>query len=102
MRGLLQRGPVDLDRQVDRVPRLPVHSPMERTGTSLQGFDMAGRCRRCTSNDEDAVIERVAAYMRESRMERVEDRTPWDKAGATWQTAFREMAVAARQALATD
>jgi hypothetical protein len=63
---------------------------------------MAGRCRLCTSNDEDAVIEHVAAYMRESRMERVEGRTVWDKAGATWQTAFREMAVAARQALATD
>jgi hypothetical protein len=60
---------------------------------------MTGRCRLCTSNDEDAVIEHVAAYMWESRMERVEDRTPWKEAGATWQTAFREMAVAAQQAL---
>ena len=32
-------------------------------------------------------------------MERVEDRTSWEDAGATWKTAFREMAVAARQAL---
>jgi hypothetical protein len=45
------------------------------------------------------VIEHVAADMWESRMERVEDRTPWKEAGATWQTAFREMAVAAQQAL---
>ncbi|WP_168711624.1 hypothetical protein [Sphingomonas sp. PAMC26645] len=45
------------------------------------------------------MIEHVAAYMWESRMERVEDRTPWADAGATWKTAFREMAVAAKQAL---
>ena len=60
---------------------------------------MTGRCRLCASNDEDAVIEHVAAYMWESRMERVEDRTPWKEVGASWQTAFREMAVAAQQAL---
>ncbi len=60
---------------------------------------MARRCRLCTNNDEGTVIEHVAAYMWESRMERVEDRTPWAEAGATWQTAFREMAVAAMQAL---
>jgi hypothetical protein len=35
MRGLLQRGPEDLDRQVDRDPRLPVHPPMERYGNKL-------------------------------------------------------------------
>jgi hypothetical protein len=46
-----------------------------------------------------ALIEHVAAYMRESRMEGVEDRKPWADAGATWQAAFREMAVAAWQAL---
>ena len=61
--------------------------------------DMASRCRLYTSNDEDAVIEHVSAYMWERRMERVEDRTPWAEADATWQTAFREMAVAAQQAL---
>lgn len=60
---------------------------------------MTGRRQLCTSNDDDAVIEHVAAYMWESRMERVEDRTQWEQAGATWKTAFREMAVAARQAL---
>ena len=30
----------------------------------------------------------VTAYMWESRMQRVEDRTPWADAGATWKTAF--------------
>jgi hypothetical protein len=60
---------------------------------------MAERCRLCTSNDDDALIDHVAAYMWDSRMERMEDRTPWADAGATWQSAFREMAVAARQAL---
>lgn len=60
---------------------------------------MAGRCRPYTSNDENTVIEHVAAYEQESRMERVEDRTPWADAGATWKTAFREMAVAAHRAL---
>jgi hypothetical protein len=38
---------------------------------------MSARCQLCTGNDEDAVIEHVAAYMWESRVERVEDRTPW-------------------------
>jgi hypothetical protein len=69
------------------------------TGTDLQGFDMAERCRLCTSNDDEAVIEHVAAYMWESRMDHFEERTPWSEAGGTWQAAFREMAVAARQAL---
>jgi len=32
-------------------------------------------------------------------MEQVEDRTPWKEADATWQVAFREMPVAAWQAL---
>jgi hypothetical protein len=64
---------------------VPLH-PAERPGDPL---NIIG---------EQAVIEHVAADMLESRTEHVEDRTPWDKAGYTWQTAFREMAVAARQA----
>lgn len=59
---------------------------------------MAERCRLCTSNDDEAVIEHVAAYMWESRMDHFEEH-PWSEAGGTWQAAFREMAVAARQAL---
>jgi hypothetical protein len=49
---------------------------------------VSGRCWVCTGNDEEAVIEHLAAHMWESRMERVEDRKPWEQAGATWQTAF--------------
>jgi hypothetical protein len=30
---------------------------------------MADRCRLCTSNDNETLIEHVAAYMWESRME---------------------------------
>ena len=37
---------------------------------------MADGCRLCTSNDNEALIERVAAYMWESRMERMENRKP--------------------------
>jgi len=58
-----------------------------------------GRCRLCTSNDDEAVIEHLAEKMWDSRMDYFEERTPWSKAGGTWQSAFREMAVAARQAL---
>ena len=60
---------------------------------------MGDRCRLCTSNDNGALIEHVAAYMWGSRMGGMEDGTPWADAGATWQAAFREMAEAARQAL---
>lgn len=45
------------------------------------------------------MIEHVAAYMSGSRIERLEDRAPWKEASATWKAAFREMAVAAWQAL---
>ena len=44
---------------------------------------MSARCRLCTSNNEDAVIEHVAAFTWESRMERVEDRASGKDAGAT-------------------
>jgi hypothetical protein len=37
---------------------------------------MTRRCRLCTGNDERAVIEHDASYIWESRMDRVEDRTP--------------------------
>ena len=57
---------------------------------------MSERCWLCTDNDEEAVFEHVAAYMWESRTERVEDRTPSQQAGATRQAAFRKMAIAAR------
>ncbi|MET3826592.1 hypothetical protein ABIC16_002285 [Sphingomonas sp. PvP055] len=57
------------------------------------------RCRLCTSNDEDAVVDHLAEKMWDSRQVHFEVRTPWCEAGGTWQSAFRELAVAARQAL---
>jgi hypothetical protein len=60
---------------------------------------MADRCRLCTSNDDDALYERLAEKLWNSRIERLEGAAPWSEAGATWQATFRELAVAARQAL---
>ena len=48
---------------------------------------MADRCRLCTANDPEAVIEDVAARLWESRDER-----PWNEAGGYWQRVFRELA----------
>ena len=56
-------------------------------------------CRLCTTNDRDTLVERVAEKMWDSRMGEFEVATPWDRAGATWQSKFREMAVVAVMAL---
>jgi hypothetical protein len=61
---------------------------------------MAERCRLCTSNDIEAVTEHLAEKLWNSRIARTETPIPWSEAGATWQAAFRELAIAARQALA--
>lgn len=60
------------------------------------------RCRLCTSNDDNAVIEHLAEKLWDSRIERLEGPWAWKDAGATWQAAFREMALAARQALISN
>jgi hypothetical protein len=60
---------------------------------------MAGRCRLCTSNDDEALNEHLAEKLWDSRMDHFHEATPWSEAGGTWQSAFRELAVAARQAL---
>ncbi len=57
------------------------------------------RCRLCTSNDVEAVNEHLAEKLWDSRIANLEDHIPWEEAGATWQAAFRELAIAARQAL---
>jgi hypothetical protein len=57
------------------------------------------RCRLCTSNDIEAVNEHLAEKLWDSRITNLEGAIPWNEAGATWQAAFRELAVAARQAL---
>ena len=57
------------------------------------------RCRLCTSNDEQGLIEHLAKAMWDSRQGEFEVATPWERAGATWQTAFREMGFVARRAM---
>ncbi len=72
---------------------------MERNGNNNASDSTKARCRLCTSNDDDAVIEHLAEKLWHSRIAHIEAPIPWEDAGATWQAAFREMAVAARQAL---
>lgn len=57
------------------------------------------RCRLCTSNDDDALIEHLAEYTWNARVERMAEDVPWSEAGATWQALFREYAVSVVQAL---
>lgn len=52
------------------------------------------RCRLCTANDRDAVIEHIAKSLWESRDER-----PWDDAGGYWRTIMRELAATAAESL---
>ncbi len=72
---------------------------MERNRNNNASDSTMARCRLCTSNDDGAVIEHLAEKLWDSRIERLEGPWAWADAGATWQAAFREMAVAARQAL---
>ncbi|MBQ1480613.1 MAG: hypothetical protein IIZ30_11305 [Sphingomonas sp.] len=57
------------------------------------------RCRLCTSNDDQALIEYLAEKLWDSRMGEFEIATPWTEAGAFWQSKMREMAVSAKLAL---
>lgn len=57
------------------------------------------RCRPCTSNDDDALIEHLAEKLWDSRIERIEGPLPWPEGGATWQAASGELEIVARQAL---
>lgn len=58
-----------------------------------------GRCRVCTANDTDAVIERLAEDLWESRRNGHLDDFPWAECGPYWQGAFRELATAAVESL---
>ena len=57
------------------------------------------RGRLCTRNDDEAVLEHFAEKLWDSRIVRIEAPIQWEDADATWQAPFRELAVAARQAL---
>lgn len=56
---------------------------------------MEDRCRLCTANDVDAVIEHVAERLWESRRHGTLDDWPWAEAGGYWQTIFRDFATTA-------
>jgi hypothetical protein len=72
---------------------------MERNRNNNASDSTMARCRLYTSNDDDALIEHLAEKLWDSRIARIEEPIPWEDAGATWQFAFRELAVSARQAL---
>jgi hypothetical protein len=63
---------------------------------------MAERCRLCTANDRDGVIEQLAADLWNSRRHGTLDDHPWEQAGDYWQRMFRELAVTAVGSLAHD
>jgi hypothetical protein len=51
------------------------------------------RCRLCTTNDRDGLVEQLAAEMYASRSEQGID-PPWERAGEYWQRAMRQFAEA--------
>ena len=53
------------------------------------------RCRLCTANDMDAVVEHLAEQLWESRRHGTLDDWPWAQAGDYWQRIFREFATTA-------
>lgn len=50
------------------------------------------RCRLCTTNDRDALIEELAARMWERRRDREIDPDRWEDAPRYWQITFRDFA----------
>ncbi|WP_267383083.1 hypothetical protein [Sphingomonas sp. GC_Shp_6] len=60
---------------------------------------MGSRCHLCTANDRDAVIDRVAGAMWESRRHGTLDDRPWPEAFPYWRQTYIELATAAVDAL---
>jgi hypothetical protein len=54
---------------------------------------MSDRCRLCTTNDRDALIDELAAEMWASRRDDEMD-PPWENAGPYWHQAMRQFAEA--------
>jgi hypothetical protein len=52
----------------------------------------SSRCRLCTANDREALIEELAARMWESRRDPELDPHRWEKAPSYWQRAMRQFA----------
>lgn len=53
---------------------------------------MAHRCRICTTNDREGLVEDLAERMWESRRERDLDPDAWADAPPYWQMVFRQFA----------
>lgn len=58
----------------------------------LDEFPHGTRCRLCTANDREGMIEEVAAKLWEHRRHGTLDDRPWQEAGPMWQSVFREFA----------
>lgn len=54
---------------------------------------MSGRCRLCTANDKEALIEELAAEMWNLRRDYHND-PAWEDCGSYWQEVFRGFACA--------
>ncbi|WP_138983992.1 hypothetical protein [Sphingomonas elodea] len=54
-----------------------------------------GRCRICTANDREALVEDLARALWDSRRSGTLDDVPLDQAAAHWQRVFHEFAQAA-------
>ncbi len=59
-------------------------------------------CRLCTANDEDALVETLAADLWESRRHGTLDDRPWEQAGDHWQRIFRDFALTALESLRAE
>ena len=53
------------------------------------------RCKLCTSNDLDALIEALAEDLWDSRRDSEMGDPRWEDAGMFWQNRFRELAARA-------
>jgi hypothetical protein len=60
---------------------------------------MPERCRLCTANDEEALIDDLAGQLWESRRDGTLDDVPWVDAGSYWQRIFQDFARTAVGAL---
>lgn len=62
------------------------------------------RCRICTTNDEDALVEGMAEamWLTQASSDKNNEWRPWDKAGPYWQRIMRDFARASLGVLRQD
>lgn len=60
---------------------------------------MPNRCRLCTTNDREGLIEGLAESLWATRRRDSLDDREWERAGPYWQGIFRELAASAVVAL---